>query len=80
MLDIPVLCFGNVEAPKDPRNGEFQHFRVSKSARPGTPVGRPRVTGLSKNGALVNWEMRHRYRRGGMFLVICIGYTNNSIE
>ena len=47
------------------KNGEFQHFRVSKAARPGTPIGRPRVTGLSKNGALVNWEMRHRYRRGG---------------
>ena len=46
-------------------NGEFQHFRVSKIARPGTPIGRPKVTGLSKNGALVNWEMRHRYRRGG---------------
>ena len=51
------------------KNGEFQHFRVSKSARPGTPVGRPRVTGLSKNGALVNWEMRHRYRRGGKFIL-----------
>ena len=46
-------------------HGEFQHFRVLRSARPGTPIGRPRVTGLSKNGALVNWEMRHRYRRGG---------------
>ena len=46
-------------------NGEFQHFRVSKVARTGTPIGRPKVTGLSKNGALVHWEMRHRYRRGG---------------
>ena len=46
-------------------HGEFQHFRVSRAARPGTPIGRPRVTGLSNNGALVNWEMRHRYRRGG---------------
>ena len=46
-------------------HGEFQHFRVLRTARPGTPIGRPKVTGLSKNGALVHWEMRHRYRRGG---------------
>ena len=47
------------------KNGEFQHFRVSRDALPGTPIGRPRVTGLSRNGALVTWELRHRYRRGG---------------
>jgi hypothetical protein len=46
------------------RNEEFQ---VQRNARPGTPIGRPKVEGLSNDGNLVRWSMMHRYRRGGGF-------------
>ena len=41
--------------------------RSSSDARPGTPIGRPRVFGLSSNGSAVQWNMKHRYRHGVPF-------------
>ena len=49
--------------------GEFQSFDISRRAIVGTPIGRPRVTGLSDNGELVTWTMRHRYRKGVPFQI-----------
>ena len=44
-----------------------QKFDVASDARPGTPIGRPRVFGLSNNGSAVIWNMKHRYRHGVPF-------------
>ena len=44
-----------------------QNFEVSKDAHPGTPIGRPVVSGLSANGSAVRWNMKHRYRHGVPF-------------
>ena len=44
-----------------------QKFEVASDARPGTPIGRPRVFGLSSNGSAVQWNMKHRYRHGVPF-------------
>ena len=45
-----------------------EEFSVQRNARPGTPIGRPKVEALSGDGNLVRWTMTHRYRRGGMRL------------
>ena len=45
----------------------IQKFEVSANSRPGTPIGRPRVFGLSSNGSAVQWNMKHRYRHGVPF-------------
>ena len=45
----------------------IQKFEVTADARPGTPIGRPRVFGLSNNGSAVQWTMKHRYRHGVPF-------------
>ena len=45
----------------------IQKFEVTADARPGTPIGRPRVFGLSSNGSAVQWTMKHRYRHGVPF-------------
>ena len=44
-----------------------QKFDVTSDARPGTPIGRPRVFGSSTNGSAVQWNMKHRYRHGVPF-------------
>ena len=44
-----------------------QKFEVTSDARPGTPIGRPRVFGLSSNGSAVQWSIKHRYRHGVPF-------------
>jgi len=45
----------------------IEDFHVQRNARPGTPIGRPKVEGLSQDGNAVRWSMMHRYRRGGGF-------------
>ena len=50
----------------------IEDFHVQRNARPGTPIGRPKVEGLSQDGNAVRWSMMHRYRRGGGFESIYI--------
>ena len=45
----------------------IQQFQVSADARPGTPIGRPQVSGLSSDGSAVTWNMKHRYKHGVPF-------------
>ena len=60
-------------APKTKQSGGpsfppgIQKFEVVADARPGTPIGRPRVFGLSSNGSAVEWNIKHRYRHGVPF-------------
>ena len=51
--------------PKFPSG--VQSFEISHDAHPGTPIGRPVVSGLSSNGSAVRWNMKHRYRHGVPF-------------
>ena len=51
--------------PKFPSG--LQNFEISHDAHPGTPIGRPVVSGLSSNGSAVRWNMKHRYRHGVPF-------------
>ena len=53
------------EGPRFPPG--IQKFEVTADAIPGTPIGRPRVFGLSSNGSAVKWTLKHRYRHGVPF-------------
>ena len=55
----------NNEGPRFPPG--IQKFEVTADAIPGTPIGRPRVFGLSSNGSAVKWTLKHRYRHGVPF-------------